>query len=611
LPLWNPYNFCGAPFVAANQSAVFSPFRVLDYLFPGTRIIAWSQLLKALVAGLGTYCFLNRAMRLDFWAAALAAWSFPLCGGMVQWLGYPISYVLAWLPWLLWAADATARRPVGFGGPALALLTAAAALSGHSATAVQVLLTTALYGAWQAIALHAFQVRSPRRLVAAAVALNAGFLLGGLLAAPQLLPTAEYLRTSHRLQQRQGGGIDLAAVGWRALPQFVLPDCYGSERRDSAYLLRGHNRLESAAGGYAGLITLLFLAPLAMSCHERRGVAIFWMLLAALAAAPILDVPIVRGVFQFYPLNALRNNRLVFLTAWSNLTLAAIGLDALRRGTVSWRHWYWFAVATLVALGIWLVWRAIAPPEPFASTGDVGARFQFATNHVIGALLCAIALGLWIAVASKRISAPLVLPLVALCAVGELMWSAYGFNTQAEPALDYPISPFFESLQDAPAGRICGVRCLPANLNMPLGLADIRGYDAVDPEYYLELIDCFRAPNTREESDPAAMTSRLILRDSRVPDMLNLRYLIYSGAPPAGVPVAFAGDGYWAFENTACLDRVFVPRRLETVVDKVQRLRRLSSAELILVKWRSSRSSYHSRPMPAAQATSFVRHRTR
>src|SRR5581483_4592323 len=32
LPLWNPNNYCGAPFMAANQPAVFAPLRIIDYL---------------------------------------------------------------------------------------------------------------------------------------------------------------------------------------------------------------------------------------------------------------------------------------------------------------------------------------------------------------------------------------------------------------------------------------------------------------------------------------------------------------------------------------------------------------------------------------------------
>ena len=34
LPLWNPYQFCGTPFVANSQSAVFYPPNLLFYFCP-------------------------------------------------------------------------------------------------------------------------------------------------------------------------------------------------------------------------------------------------------------------------------------------------------------------------------------------------------------------------------------------------------------------------------------------------------------------------------------------------------------------------------------------------------------------------------------------------
>ena len=34
LPLWNPYQFCGTPFVANSQSAVFYPGNLLFYVLP-------------------------------------------------------------------------------------------------------------------------------------------------------------------------------------------------------------------------------------------------------------------------------------------------------------------------------------------------------------------------------------------------------------------------------------------------------------------------------------------------------------------------------------------------------------------------------------------------
>ena len=40
LPLWHPANFGGYPILAANQTAIFSPYRLLDYLWPGPEAVA-------------------------------------------------------------------------------------------------------------------------------------------------------------------------------------------------------------------------------------------------------------------------------------------------------------------------------------------------------------------------------------------------------------------------------------------------------------------------------------------------------------------------------------------------------------------------------------------
>ena len=74
LPLWNPHEYCGQPFLAANQTAVFSPFRIPDYLWPGTLVIAWDQVLKSMVAGIGAYLFFRVALRTGFIAALFGGW---------------------------------------------------------------------------------------------------------------------------------------------------------------------------------------------------------------------------------------------------------------------------------------------------------------------------------------------------------------------------------------------------------------------------------------------------------------------------------------------------------------------------------------------------------
>ena len=41
IPLWNPYQFCGAPFLANSQSAVLYPGNLLFYILPTKAAAGW------------------------------------------------------------------------------------------------------------------------------------------------------------------------------------------------------------------------------------------------------------------------------------------------------------------------------------------------------------------------------------------------------------------------------------------------------------------------------------------------------------------------------------------------------------------------------------------
>src|SRR3989344_4461136 len=60
IPLWNPYNFSGAPLLANFQSAVFYPLNLIYFLF--TTPLAWSFLvvLQPLLSFYFTYLYLRK-----------------------------------------------------------------------------------------------------------------------------------------------------------------------------------------------------------------------------------------------------------------------------------------------------------------------------------------------------------------------------------------------------------------------------------------------------------------------------------------------------------------------------------------------------------------------
>lgn len=561
LPLWNPYNYCGAPFLA-NQSEVFSPFQAPCYLFPDPRAGAWIQLLKALVAGLGAWWFFRREMGVGWAAAAIGAVCWPLSGPFFAWLGWPLSATCACLPWLLAGVGSCLRRPRAPAVVGLALITALLCLSGDPGQAAMIVCAAAIYGAFL-LAVHAREWQGSRpgwraRLFAAA----AGGLLGLALSAPLNLPMIEYMGFSARVAERLTGSPEVPPIGWAAFGQIAFPYLLGSSRA-CGFFAAETNLYESAAAGAAGAILLFALAPLAWSERRGRAWACFWTVLGLLGMGYIANLPGLAVLFSHPPLNALRGNRMTFLAAWSVLALAVAGADRLWRGT---RPPVWLnvtAISAAVATAAWMGYRAFHLPGLYLQLLPEEAWAWFRNMYLAGAVWSAVAVASLLAVRFIRSRA--VLLAIGLAAALELSLTMYGAWPQAPANWPLPGIPALEALKRLPPGRICGVGCLPPNLNLALGLHDIRGYDAVDN---IRLVTLLRAANPSwRTKTPYAITQWYAPRAAPILHMLNLRYLVFRGTPPAtppsGTRIVAISEDYWVAENLKALPRAIIPRRVQ------------------------------------------------
>src|SRR5579872_3084313 len=105
IPLWNPYNFSGAPLAANSQSAVFYPLHIFYFLLP--QYIAWSLLiiLQPLLIGVGTYLF-TRKIGINKWGAILSSIAFSYSLFITVFLEYnTIDQVIIFLPFLLYFSE--------------------------------------------------------------------------------------------------------------------------------------------------------------------------------------------------------------------------------------------------------------------------------------------------------------------------------------------------------------------------------------------------------------------------------------------------------------------------------------------------------------------------
>jgi hypothetical protein len=598
LPLWNPFIYLGAPFVVWEA---YSPFNLPYYLFPDPRTLAWILLFKSLVAGVGAYLFFRQVLGVSFWPAAVGAWCYPLTGFFILWAGFPHSAVMAWLPWLFLATDCTLRRPLGWGGPALAVLTCLVLIT-RIDVAAQALLAVGLYALWF-LGAEFLRTRGLGRLFAAGTAVLVGWTLGFVLAAPYLLPLAQYTRLGDRLLRRGEGQEERPPGGLYELPRVVLPEAYGATQYGAHMVVQG-NLPESAASTYIGLVATLFLAPLAWCNRRQWSLNAFWVLLSGLALAWTLNLPVVVPLLRNPGINLLSHNRFVFVAAFALLALAVVGLDVVWQGAVG-RHW-WFAlpVLALVLLGAWCWVHATRLPEPLATElegvvrtgrgpGNVPdlaalarARSRYLEYQIYGVVLCALALCGWVIVLFGGTARGWFRPVLVAFLLGELVCFAFNRNPQCDPSLYYPPLPVLEQLAAAPPGRVLGYNCLPADLAMSHGLHDIRGYDSVDPRPVVELLDLARDP--RAQSFAYARLQwyfpRLYSRAGKVLpppvlNLLNVRYLIVRGPPPPDIHPRFVAPDYCAFENEHALPRAFVPRRVEQAPSPKRLLTLLGAAD--------------------------------
>ena len=259
LPLWDPYQYCGAPY----RWPKFSPFFAVHYLLNSPVAVAWRQALAALVAGVGAYCFFRRVLTVGFWPAAIVAWCYPLTGFFILWQSYAVSFAIVWLPWMLLAVDGIVRRSPSLWGPALALLTCLNIVGGPPDLAGQVLLASGIFATGCYLQHYAGRWFS-RPALRAAAALALAWTLGILLATPDLFPLLEYTHTGSRMARRSQGEEERPPVGLAALPQMLLPGIYGSTRIPQAggwniFPTNQGNLQESSATAYVGLLAALLV----------------------------------------------------------------------------------------------------------------------------------------------------------------------------------------------------------------------------------------------------------------------------------------------------------------------------------------------------------------
>lgn len=319
LPLWNPYLFMGAPFLANIQSAVLYPLHLPLYWLPVPKMVSWSAVLHLFLAGAFTYLLARRALGYTSWGAMTAGLTLSLGG----FLGAQVEHinqlnVLIWLPLLLFLFHQSyaSRRTIYI--VLTSLVIGLQFLAGHTQSSYINLVALGCYSVYLPLAERSGHGR-PARSTARSVALFVLVVFLGLaLAACQLLPTYE-LST---LSVRSGGLPYRQAVSFSLRPGMVhrslLPNL--SDSVFSEYV------------AYVGILPLL-LALLGLVSRWRRHHSLFFAVLALLGLLLSLGAynPLYYLLYGFVPGFSLFRvpARWLYLYAVGMSMLAGLGFEEL------------------------------------------------------------------------------------------------------------------------------------------------------------------------------------------------------------------------------------------------------------------------------------------
>ena len=358
LPLWNPYEMDGLPYLATAQTGVLYPFTVLFLLLGPLRAYGWYCALHQFLAASFGYALLRRlgGGRL---AALVAGLTFAFCFFLtVSYIWPMVLGAAVWLPLMLWSLaglaaaveKGTIGRAVALDLPVGVLAVAFSVLGGHPEITFYALFVTAFYGLYRGGMLLVRRGHRPglQFLGLAGGVIGIGLLIGSI----QLAPFLEVLRSNNRQGETTYQQVISYAFPKIQVLGFLMPDFFGNpatheyfdltrfqwvpvERNalgqptDPPHTIFWGTKNYVEAGAYIGVVPLLLATIGALrSQHRDRWFFSGFVVLAALLA---FGTPLYALVYYGLPFfSQLRTPfRWVYPLDFSAAVLAGLGADWL------------------------------------------------------------------------------------------------------------------------------------------------------------------------------------------------------------------------------------------------------------------------------------------
>ncbi len=351
IPLWNPLNSCGIPFLAQWNTMALYPPALFYVIFPMPWSFGMFSLGHMFLGGMGMY-FLTRRWTGNCFAASLAGLVFAFNG--FTWYGVMWPYMeaaMGWMPWVILLLE-RAREEGGKFIVYAALAVGLQLLSGGAELVLQTAVIAVLLAAADLAARPKAQWQIFARSLTPAI-------LGAGLAMAQVLPFVSFLGQSHRTADFATSDYgQIAAMPLTGWINYFVPLFHCQPNYNGVYMQAN----QPWTGSYYVGISIVVLALLAV--WRSRDVRV--RLLAGVAAVGLLMSFGEGGFVQEF-------------------AVKLIPILGFIRFPVKYVMMVTFALPLLAAFGV--VWLTKAEPEKWRVEWNHAKRLVFAALALVATVV--------------------------------------------------------------------------------------------------------------------------------------------------------------------------------------------------------------------------------
>jgi hypothetical protein len=463
IPLWNPYQLTGLPFMASMKPMVFYP---LNILFGFGEVSSWNALLffQLFLAFYFTFV-LMRSFKVSIWGSILSSIAFAFSSLMIGFLQFGSDgHALIWLPFLfycLYRFIESKRILFLFG---LSFGFAIGIFAGH------LQMTSYQFGVLMFFTLYSFLNKSITIQEVGKIIL--ALFLGGGLSAVQMIPSLELFSQSFRSL----GDMSAQFAGGLIRPHEFLrifsPDLFGHPATKDLHV----GYIET--GAYYGLIPLFFTL-FAFTKWKKQFLVKFFVVVCVLATLfAMWPIGILISILKIPVISSGSGGRLFSIALFCGAVLSGFGLDYILKNG-DWKKFFRMVMVYTIGVLIFFVVSFFINLK-ITNFGGTLTNLKFCTLIAIG--FFSLSFLQMVFVKKGKIVTWTFLTILLLASYFDVFRMGYRFLTFSNSKFMYPNIPVIQYVREKIQPTLSRVYGLSGS-EVPtyLGIASIETYNSLYP----------------------------------------------------------------------------------------------------------------------------------